>query len=225
VTLQAAINAMGGQAAVNLINDSVVTGAANPLDGSGQVGTFAWKTLGYEYRYEFQAADQNIFVSGHGQPASAQNGAVIAQPMHIALAKPALHLPFIVISRMLANSEYSALAMGPVPLPNGGVALQVRTFSNADPLFTVATTEDWYFDPVTGLPVTVAFCMPNRNDANDCVAGSMDFSDYREFSGILVPFALVIAQEGSPTSVASVTSIVFNVGLSSSEFDLQAGGQ
>ena len=225
-TLQTAVNALGGQAAVNLISDSVLTGSATLPDGSGQLGSFTWKTLGFEFRYEFQSAtDQTIFVSGHGRPANSHNGVVAEQPIYVGLATPAVHLPSLIISRALADSEYSILAMGSVKLPSGQNANQVRTIANAYPLFTTATQQDWYFDPASGLPVSVAYCLPDKNDANSCVAGSMAFSDYRPSFGLLVPFRLVIGQDGIPSSAATLTEVSFNVGLSSSEFDLLAGGQ
>jgi hypothetical protein len=225
-TISAAIAALGGQTAVSQINDSVATGTTTPQGQDGQSGTFTWKTLGAEFRYETQiGSSAQIYVSGYGSPANSQNGTVASLPVHVALASPAFHLPALLLSRELNDSTYTLIAMGNTTLPNGQPVVQVRTISAAYPQYPPVTQQDWFFDPATNLPLRVAFATPTTTTPTDCTNSTGDFSGYQAVSGILVPFTLVMTQEGSPSTIASISTINFNVGLLPSDFTLGGGGQ
>lgn len=225
-TISAAIAALGGQTAVSQINDSVATGTTTPQGQGSQSGTFTWKTLGAEFRYETQiGSSAQIYVSGYGSPANSQNGTVASLPVHVALASPAFHLPALLLSRELNDSTYTLIAMGNTTLPNGQPVVQVRTISAAYPQYPPVTQQDWFFDPATNLPLRVAFSLPTTTSATDCTNSTADFAGYQDVSGILVPLMLVMTPEGSPSTTVSISTINFNVGLLSSDFTLGGGEQ
>jgi len=53
----------------------------------------------------------------------------------------------------------------------------------------------------------------------------MEFGDFRQINGVLVPFAITTYEDGIAVSLLSVDSVQFNVGVAPSEFDLLGGGQ
>ena len=225
-TISAAIAALGGQPAISIINDSVVTGTTSVEGNSGQSGTFTWKTLGSEFRYETQVgSNAQVYVSGYGSPANSQNSTVTSLPLHVALASPAFHLPGLLLSREVNDASYTLMMIGNTTLSNGQPAVQVRTLSAAYPEYPSVTQQDWFFDPATSLPLEVQFPTPTTISPSDCVTSTIDFGSYQPISDILVPFALTITQDGSPPTAASISGTAFNVGLLSSEFTLSGGGQ
>ena len=54
---------------------------------------------------------------------------------------------------------------------------------------------------------------------------AMEFGDFRQINGVLVPFAITTYEDGIAVSLLSVDSVQFNVGVAPSEFDLLGGGQ
>ncbi|HEU5399819.1 MAG TPA: hypothetical protein VFU86_00605, partial [Terriglobales bacterium] len=59
---------------------------------------------------------------------------------------------------------------------------------------------------------------------SDSIPGAVELSNYRLVDGVMVPFRIAVFENGTPTSVATVSSVVLNIADSSSEFDLPTGG-
>jgi len=222
--LQSTIAALGGQAAVSQITDSVATGTTI-LAGNGPSRAFTWKTLGAEFRYETTiGGDFLVFVSGHGTPANAKNGAVTALPIHVSLAAPAYHNPALLLSAEVNDRTYTLIAMGNGTLPNGQPAVHVQTISNAFPEISTVTQQDWYLDPNTQIPLRVEYCSPATDSPTDCLFSAIDYSAYQNTSGVLVPQVMALSVNGAAFSTSTITGTAFNVGLSPSDFSLIVGG-
>jgi len=223
--LQNAVAAMGGTAAVFQVADTVIVGNIQPPPGSAaQARTFKWKTSGPNFRYEFQSGTTTqVFVSGHGNPANERNGTVKALSPLIALANPPLHFPALVLTSVVTNTDYSVTSGGKTTV-NGSQAIKVHIFLNTDMLSALVSAQDWYFDAVSGLPLRVEHRLPDNRRPENYVQATEDFADFRVVSGLLVPFKITSYESGSLVAVETITSVSFNNGLSSTEFDVPAGG-
>jgi len=223
--LQNAVAAMGGTAAVSQVADTVITGNIQSSPGSAaQASTFKWETSGQNFRYEFQSGTTTqVFVSGHGNPANARNGTVKALSPLIALANPPLHFPGLVLAPILTNSNYSVTSGGKMTV-NGVPAIKIHVFLNTDMLSALVSAQDWYFDAVSGLPLRVEHRLPDNRRPENYVQATDDFADFRVVSGLLVPFKITSYESGALVAVETITSVSFNNGLSSTEFDVPAGG-
>jgi hypothetical protein len=88
---------------------------------------------------------------------------------------------------------------------------------------TLVTPQDWYFDPVSFLPVRVDYRLPYEFDATHADPVSIEFANFQSVGGIFVPFQLRLKVIFSST-VVTVTTATFNTGLSPSTFDPPSGG-
>ena len=223
--LQNSIAAMGGLAAAAQVTDTVVMGNVQPAASSSvKPGTFTWKTAGPDFRYEKQSATASqVFVSGHGQPASIRGGAVTSFKPHITLANPPLHLPALFLTTVLGNKQYSVNFVGKADV-NGAPAVKVRISLDTDPLSSLVTPQDWYFDAASAIPLRVEHRLPDNRRPENFVLAADEFADFRVVAGLLVPFKITSYEEGKLVAVETVTAVSFNNGLTSSEFDAPTGG-
>lgn len=222
--VQAAITAMGGDAAVMQVKDSVVTGTISPVkDSPVKPASFTWKTLGPEFRYETRReANSYVFVSGHGKPAVSRNGQVKRVFYHAARGCPPVHLAALVLSGQLADPNYSLIDAGQSVI-YGKATLKVETKPNEADQIVPLTLQTWYFDATTGLPVRVEYQIPEATNAADLTNASMDFVDFRQDGGMAVPQSILYSEGGVPLQFYAISTVTFNVGIDPSEFDLQGG--
>jgi len=224
--IEAAITAMGGDAAVLQISDSVITGTITPTTGSWlKPATFVWKTSGAEFRYEIQRDSGNqIFVSGYGKPAVSRNGKVTPLFYHMAQAARPFALPAIVLLASLTDPEESLVDAGQM-LVSGKAASAVRISSTEPDPVAAITLQTWYFDAATSLPLRVEYRLPGATDVTHWANAALDFADFRKAGLVTVPFDVTYSEEGVALETFSVATVDFNVGVSPSEFDLSGGGK
>jgi hypothetical protein len=223
--IQQAIDAMGGVGAFAGIRDCTVQGQVQVApDSPFYSGGFVWKNAGWEFRYENPRADGvQILASGHGKPATSQNGAVSPASLQAGLATtPPYLMPKLLVDALQnPNIEISSVLAGQV---GGKTAVQIAVFDTSSKLATSLTSQVWYFDPSSTVPLRVEYREPSDSDANITVGVSVEFSDFRNVSGIGVPFQIASYQDDKLDSVFSLKSVQFNIGIDPSEFDLMGGG-
>jgi hypothetical protein len=218
--IQSAIAAMGGATAIAAIQSSVAQGTsvATPDDGSG-TRNFTWSHSGQDFRYENDAASgSHIFVSNSGSPCDIEGNTVVASARHVARANLPFHLPAVVLFNELSNPNYTLTYIGVAPL-NGTSAVHIQTADNSDSVGQLVTPQDWYFDPTTGLPLSVQYRIPSAGSAQNWQPGSISFANFQPVNGVLVPFQLTI-QEGPaavPPVVATISSVTLNAPISSTQ--------
>jgi len=225
-TLQVAIQALGGNSAVLGINDSVITGTLTPTKGSWmQPATFVWKTSGQEFRYEmqFQSSTQ-VFASGHGRPVVSKKAGVKPLFYHIVYGALPFHVPALVLLSKVADPDTALANAGP-GAALGKAAAKVQVNTGTDKPTLSVTQQLWYIDAGSGLPLRVEYRAPQDTNMASWVDIAMEFGDFRQINGVLVPFAITTYEDGIAVSLLSVDSVQFNVGVAPSEFDLLGGGQ
>jgi hypothetical protein len=208
-TLQSAITALGGANVVGGIQDCILTGTFLYSDGSSK--TFNWTIAGSEFRRELDLPNggTTVFFSGHGSPAWTRNGTTSALHYHVARANLPLYLPPYVLFQELGNSIYTLKYVGLVQL-NGKNVVQVHISDDSDHVGTLVTPQEWYFDPVSFLPVEVQFRQPSNENAADYVNATFAFSPFVPVSGVLVPSTIAYSQDNAPDKTITVTSVTFN---------------
>jgi hypothetical protein len=223
-TLRSAITAMGGANLVGAIQDCILTGSV--LSGDGTSKNFNWTIAGIQFRREldYPNGGTSVFYSGHGSPVWATHGTTSALNYYIDRANMPLYLPPYVLFQELNDPIYTLKYVGAVQL-NGNNVVQVHISDDSDALGTLVTPQEWYFDPVSFLPVEVQFREPPNENPTEYVNATFVFSPFVSVSGVLVPSAIAFAQDGLPNMTISVRSVTFNSGVSQNVFDAPQGGR
>lgn len=223
--IQQAIAAMGGQNAAAQIQTVVAQATLTPTRGSADplgsvVFEDAFTSQGHEFKDSFRSANLvQSFVSGHGAPGVVSNARIRKFTPHIALFRQATHLPIVLLSQVLANANCSIEFVGSTNL-NGVAAIQIHLHVDTDILQQTLSVQDWYFDPVTGLPLRMEYRLPDSANALYFVPAACDFSDFRPVQGILFPFRIVSYRDGIAQNTLSFDSVSLNQAVASSDFDL-----
>jgi hypothetical protein len=222
-TLQSAITALGGSNAVGGIQDCILTGSI--LNGDGTSKTFNWTIAGNEFRIETTDANggSNVFLSGHGSPAWVLNGNTSALNYYVASANLPFYLPPYVLFQELNNPIYTFKYVGAVAL-NGKNVVQVHISDDSDPLGTLVTPQEWYFDPVSFLPLRVQYREPSNENAADYASATFDLPQFAPFNGLLIPTTISYSNSSANETI-TIGAVTFNSGVSQSVFDPRQGGQ
>ncbi len=222
-TLQNAITALGGANVIGSIQDCILTGSFQYSDGSTK--NFNWTIAGVEFRREldFPNGGTSVFYSGHGSPAWTRNGTTSGLHYHVARANAPLYLPPYVLFQELNNSVYTLKYVGTVQL-NGKNAVQVHISDDSDALGTLVTPQEWYFDPVSFLPLEVQFRQPSNENAADYTNAVFAFAPFAAVSGILVPTTITYSQDNAPNMMITIGSVTLDSGVSQNVFNPPQGG-
>lgn len=223
--IQRAVLAMGG-AAIQQVQDSVFQGTLGAVEGSSMTsGDFTWKNSGTEFRYENPGrSGRGTLVSGRGRPGIVGPSGTTRLNAHMAEANLPAHLAPLVLLKTLADVRHRLIFVGNEAL-NGAAVIHVRSSLEADEVSAATTVRDWFFDAATGLPVRVEYRLPANSNALEHMPAAVELSDFRFVSGIAVPFQITVYHNGQRLGVARISSVVFNTGISPSDFDLAGGGR
>lgn len=109
----------------------------------------------------------------------------------------------------------------------GGVAADHIRISRSFPAKDAATaalmshlsTFDVYLDSSSHLPVALTFNLHPETNADRDLLCEIQFADYRQVHGVLVPFHVQRLIEGSINLDITLQDVAFNEGISSAEFE------
>jgi hypothetical protein len=226
--VQQSIAAMGG-AAAGATQNVQVHGTLSPTPGSYvPSGNFTWlddfSGSTFEFRHELDTASvARVEASGHGSPAVQQGSTVKALRAHVTYTALPYHLPVVLLSRELANANYS-IQMGAPATVEGKPAVQVIIKTQIGVIEKSLSDQRWDFDATTGLPLRIEYQLASTINARDSIPGAVELSDYREVNGIAVPYQITVFEDAVATSTATISSVAFNVTAPASTFDLITGG-
>jgi hypothetical protein len=224
LVVQTALSAMGGPGVIGQMQNSTATGTSvSQAEGESETRSFVWTYAGNQFRNENDAATgTHILVSNSGNPQDYRDGTWVTSPVALSRANLPYHIPALVLFSEINNAGYSFAFLGTKTL-NGVNAIHVQTRDDSDAIGTAYTSQDWYFNPATGLPVRVEFQIPTDQNSKDSLQASIDFSNFRVISGVLVPLQLDIA-EGPATCTAAVSSVAFNANVDPNGFKSSTNG-
>jgi hypothetical protein len=229
VVVERALAALGGHSVAAQFSTAELTGSITP-NGSSEQKAFRWKdqVVGHSYssRKETQSGQKtNVFVNaGDGDtgifvPGGKQKK--LYSHVGISGAVP-LHLPAVALLLALSSPEHSISVIDPAQT---GSPIHVRIKTEASVEKRFLSTQDWYFDPTTGLPIRVSYRLANSLNALDSIEAICDYSQFRSFGGMAVPTSMTAFERGQEVAQITVTSVTFGVAVSASEFQLPTEGK
>jgi hypothetical protein len=216
--VQTALTAMGGTAVISQVQNSVVQGTSVDQPIQQNISqSFTWTYAGQNFRDENDATyGSHVLVSNSGSPQDFHDGAWNVVPAVLVRTNLPYHIPALVLSAELSNPGYTFVLVGATTL-NSNNAIHIQTCDNSDLTGQLYTLQDWYFDPVSGLPLAVQFGIPVSQNPQDSLHQTMSFANYQAINGMLVPFQLNITMN-QLSFVVTVSSAVFNANVAPSIF-------
>jgi len=211
-----AISAMGGTA-IGQINDCLAQGnVQRPLDSIAPSASFTWKNSGAEFRYEQDG--RPTIMTGHGKPAKLNGGKTTRLLANATISDFPAHLAASQLLKRLNDTRYGFAALDDSQAA-GRSAARIKTWLNGTSLIQTLTTQIWFIDKATGLPLRVEYTLPDRHNANLQGHFAAELSDWRPVSGVLVPFHITTYLAQLKISDANISTLSFNSGISAADFD------
>ena len=143
-------------------------------------------------------------------------------PYFVAQANLPYELPALVLLNELSNPNYTLSYVGTATI-NGNPAIHIHTCDDTDLVSYFVTPQEWYFDARSGLPVLVQYGLPKPRNMQTSWPVSTSYANYQVVNGILVPYQLTM-NVGPVVEVATVSSVAFNRGLPSTQFQAPPAG-
>jgi len=88
--------------------------------------------------------------------------------------------------------------------------------------FETLTAVDFYLDAATLLPVALSFNVHPDDDNNIDLLTEIQFSDYQNFSGVLVPMRIQKYSQGNLLLDVKVSNVALNTGVGIADFTVNA---
>jgi len=173
-----------------------------------------------EFRYERPGPNgSTVFVSGHGNPAILDGGKVRQGAIgHLVMNLVPPHLAAIVLAKNLAKANTQISSVQQVAI--GGVAaLKVSSVDLTDELSAQICKQDWYFDPVSLLPVRVDFLTSEASNALNTATMTYLFSNYQNVAGVSFPFQVTTLFNGQQIETITFNSIQTGAIIATTDFD------
>jgi hypothetical protein len=223
-----AMHAMGDPATVAGIADSVAVGT---LTMHGSQGDFSApttiKTKGtQELRMESQwtTGTSARIVNGGKGIILKPDGSVKALILKNTFAERAHHIPALSMVSEQASPMVEITASGQSSVagaPADVISLSLPTSSDPHQVqfFRESTRRSFYIDRLSGLISKLEYPLYPENGGPRAKI-EIFYSDYRNVSGVMVPFHQTTYLDGTLQSELVLTSVQFNVGLADSDFIL-----
>jgi hypothetical protein len=228
---QQSLSAMGGAQAL-LLQDSVATGQAQIFrqDGTSTVFTITKKSKGTAMvRTELQRSEgKQVRIVNKGTAAiQMANGSVRSLLTNNTVAERVEHIPALSLLSDWANTNMELSYVGSDSVngqPADVVSISYIPPGAQDPNFWRSTTRTlFYVDQATKFVSKIQYQNAAENNTNLTEKVEIFFSKYQVVSGVAVPFQQSTYSDGSLLSTIIFTSVAFNVGLASSDFNLPGG--
>jgi hypothetical protein len=223
--VQNSLLAMGGGPAIGQIQNCIAQGSYSATAGSWLTnGDFTWKNSSGRFRYDNpDSQGRSVLVSGKGSPMVSTGGKTETLHAHVTATMFPPHLVGQVLAQRFLNASYSFRFIGNETLKSHSV-VHVQTNFVGDKDSASISPQEWYFDAVSSLPVRVTYLLPTSTNALATRTGAIDFADYRNVGGVLVPYQMSFYLDGQPGGAATLTSVTFNTSINSADFDSPAVG-
>jgi hypothetical protein len=143
--------------------------------------------------------------------------------LELAVTSQATAFPLPWLAQVLVDSDYAVEYIG-LATVEGQAAHHVRfwkVFGDRPKLRGLAefSRKDIWIGAQSGLPIKLAY---ERRTRRGSVAIPIEvlYSDYRPVSGILYPFSIRSAHNGTPYATISIENVALNSGINEAEFQL-----
>ena len=209
--------ALGGQGAISQIQDCLAQGTIQrPLDPKAPSASFTWKNSGNEFRYEEDG--RPTLVTGHGKPAKVKGGKLTHLLGSATISDFPAHLAAVQLLRRLRNPRFGFAAL-PDSQADGHAVSRIKTWSSGPDLVQQLTTQIWFIDKSSDLPLRVEYVEPDSHYPRLQGHFAVEFSDWRTVSGVMVPFRIVKYFDVLKAYDTTLSTVSFNSGVAAADFD------
>jgi len=225
---QQSLAAMGATQALAFA-DSLATGQAQIFkpDGTSITLPITKKSKGTTMvRTELQRPEgtQVRIMSNGAAVIQKANGSVRSLITNNTVAERVEHIPALSLLTEAANTNMEVKYVGPDSVngqPADVISISYIPAAAQDPnLWRTMTRTLFYIDQTTKLVSKVQYQNFAENNTNLSDKVEVFFSNYQQVSGVSVPFQQSTYSDGQLLSTITLTSIAFNVGLTSTDFNL-----
>jgi len=213
----------------NAVSDVTLNGGAISVLGSDyETGTATLKAnVAGESRVDLNlnsGARTDVRNLANGFPAGAwskNGGKSTGYPQHNCWTDAAWFFPALSSLTETANTQFVFQFVG-AEQHNGLASQHIRVRQTRSGLSAIQdlSAMDFYLDPTSFLPMSVAFTLHTDTDIKTNIPAIVNFADYRQVNGFQVPFHIQQMLNGSVILDITVTDVAFNTGLPDSSFTL-----
>jgi hypothetical protein len=223
--ISSSLKALTGQAAVN---DATLQATASYVAGSDQESGAATLTaLGNQeslVQLNLSSGSRQEIRNGPAGAWSGPDGTAHSMAIHNCWTDGSWFLPTLTLEAVLADPQLAVAYLGPDaskgrPLLHLQVARALPGQSaSVTALILRLSAMDIYFDPQSFLPVVLDFNTHPDSDAGTNLPVEIQFGNFQNTSGALVPFHIQKYLQGTLTLDLVVTKVAINSGVPQSEF-------
>jgi hypothetical protein len=221
--LQQSVVAMGTTAP----SDSTATGAITTVAGSlTENGTITILTLGTNQTSEqIQTPHGSRIVYSQGQASQVIGMTPSPLTFELALSSQCPDFPLPLLLASLNNPDTAYKYIGLETL-SGASAHHIQfwnSYASTPGLQSLSgfTVRDIWLDAVSYLPQRFSYVQRAAGGSEPGIEVDVFYSNYRNVNGVLYPFSILKSFNGTPSATITIENVVFNTGLSSSNFPVQ----
>ena len=226
--LNAVFAAMGGAQKASIADITVEGTLALPTAPSVSIGTFIAKARGFDFSMETGLnGHQTIF-----SVLSDKGSVLVDGKLKHLLPYNTEGLSLDLVPLFSRWSDYSQTVSTVQPISqstaNGSLVYVVHVevpITRSSPFDNSQGKIDVSIDPSTSLVSSTEYQATEGRFADQKVSARTEYSEYKKFGNIVLPTTATRILQGSPLIVYHVSTVVFNVGLTDSDFQNQGSVQ
>jgi hypothetical protein len=225
--LKQTVAAGGGQDMLATIQDLTATGTATYYSDDLLTGSVTIKCRGlhqFKLEADLSIGKRVLVVNGYGGSLRDENSGTWAIRRQRAIDLGSAILPYLPLIAALEDPSISITYRGLVS-HNGGPAYDIRFEKmytpQQDPSGNRGALEahDVFIDPRSWLVVSRLDQLHHGSGGDEGIAHETLYSNYQVISSIVMPLAISETEEGTTGVTIQLTQVVFNSGLSDSDFN------
>jgi hypothetical protein len=218
--LNNALNALGGSSVYASRTGAIaVMSQVEPFKSSHSIHfKDSWAEGQSEFRREYPGRSASL-VSNHGHPRASEPRGTTPIARHVAHSIAAFHVPGAVLYGALHDGRHSAKLAATEKIGTIS-AVHIRIWDATDFISTVQSTQDWYFDPTTFLPIQVVHRAADPRDGVKFTKYTLQYEGWQQMSGVAVPQQLIEKAPNGSRTVKSVDSVELVPSIAATEFEV-----
>jgi hypothetical protein len=212
-------------------SDSTATGSATIVAGSlTQQGTVTILTRGStQTSIQFQMPNNPwTVVFASGQANKVETAQTTGYPLELAASSQCLYFPLPYLAGILSNPDYSIQFGGQEAVESSTANhIVVQNTFNSSPTYRFLspfTVADIWIDASSGLPVKISMVRREGGGSAPKIPISVAYSNYQTVSGVRYPFTIQEYITETLWATTTIQSVIFNSGLTDSNFQVATGG-
>ncbi len=208
--------------------DSSATGTITIVEGSTtQSGTIQILTLGTAQTSETLTLPSGtrtvVYSSGSAEETSGGQSAI--PPLETAITDQCPDFPLPLLLSALNNSDAAFRYVGAETL-NGTPVQHVQywnSFASKPPFQALASfsLSDMWIDSNSGVPLKLAYVRHLGGGSLPAFPVEVSYSNYKNVGGVLYPFQISKALNGTPWLTIEIQNVSFNTGLTAAQFQVE----